>query len=438
MKTYTKWMTLFLAVMGLYYAILTLSHNDNANINGKRNDIKNVKNTYDKIEENEDTVDVQVDKKGINARLDNLYNNEPWDNIKQINDNTNDNIQKQDNEKWGIETQNNAKQDNAEEGNDKNVINDNIQGNNNDLSNFEGEAYICNAESQTVLTGYQTENRDNDLIMYSEMGKCGSGTLIAILARACLKSKAYMTKYTIPLPWDDQLPTIQKRLKYVNDKILNNRKPYLFTGHSSFIDYKELGLPQPIYIDLIRDPINMWISLFYYMKRPQLPGMQANPLEFCIKYWIKTSGCENSHDMVHCLHTREFKGCKHGYVSPGYKRQFTGRYVNSSEWSVQNAKKNIERYYTFIGINEHYIETLKGLEMVIPRFKPGLLTDTYKVVHNKNVGRKRAPPTNETVALMKQLLADDYTIYYFVRQRFYTQLKCLGIEVDFDKKFPWH
>ncbi|CAH1786349.1 unnamed protein product, partial [Owenia fusiformis] len=289
-------------------------------------------------------------------------------------------------------------------------------------------AVICGSDDNTSLSGYEEDDRDNDLIMYSECGKCGSGTLIAVLSRACHESKVYHTKYTIPLPEDDVLSTVELKLNYVRETILKKTRPYIFTGHSSFIDFKEIGLQQPIYIDLVRDPVNRWISLFYYMQQSNHhKGQYPKSVDYCIKLWITETWCYRSKDIVKCLQNSPFKGCKYGMVTPAYKRWFTGRYTNSTTWSIARAKHNIERYYKFIGLTEHFNDTLKGLEIIIPRFKQGILTDVYRNTTNKNVGHHNPNPRNSTLVLMKKLLVDDYDIYEFIRQRFYIQLKCLGI-----------
>ncbi|CAH1798039.1 unnamed protein product [Owenia fusiformis] len=133
----------------------------------------------------------------------------------------------------------------------------------------------CNKSSKNLI-GYESDNRDKALIIYSEMPKCGSGTFVRILSDVCKYSKHYRTKYTWPTPSPVELQSVESKQKYVSSKILPLR-PYIFMGHLSFLDFIELGYKQPLYIDIVRDPVERWISLYYYKRVSPFPYKKIEP-----------------------------------------------------------------------------------------------------------------------------------------------------------------
>ncbi|CAH1802374.1 unnamed protein product [Owenia fusiformis] len=295
------------------------------------------------------------------------------------------------------------------------------------------------------LKGYSKENRNEDLIIYTEVPKCASTTFMQILSNACDSSKKYSTHYTKPLVIQNLLKVtdLSRRQKFVKTQVLPfTKKPYIFRGHLGFFDFNELGYKQPLFIDLVRDPVERWISLYYYQtsnsalrKRLKLsPDEIKQTLGYCLQFWIRQTNCEGRDvkETAACLNTRPFSGCKGAHIKPIYPEWFSGKYmdINTSMVSIERAKTNIEKYYTFIGITEHFKETLVAMETILPRFK-NELSVAYKQKKEKreNVGRNKVRPNNASIAVMKEVLADDYDLYKFILQRFYIHMTCLGVHV---------
>lgn len=59
--------------------------------------------------------------------------------------------------------------------------------------------------------------------------------------------------------------TEQEELVHI---ISNMMEPIAYTMHFNFINFREFALPQPIYINMVRDPIERVISWFYYRRTP--------------------------------------------------------------------------------------------------------------------------------------------------------------------------
>ncbi|CAH1800420.1 unnamed protein product [Owenia fusiformis] len=291
------------------------------------------------------------------------------------------------------------------------------------------------------LRGYSEKDRNEDLIIYTEVPKCASTTFMQILSNACKNSKTYSTHYTMPQVIQDLLkvPSFSSKQKFVKIQVLPfTKQPYIFMGHLTFFDFNELGYKQPLFIDLVRDPVERWISLYYYTRADSYfrnwlkltPDEIKQTLGDCLHLWIRQAGCmgRDAKDTATCLKARPFSGCKGGHIVSTYPEWFSGKYahINSSMVSIERAKANIEKYYTFIGITEHFKETLVAMETILPRFK-NELSEAYKSTERANVGHNKVRPNNSSIAVMRELLADDYDLYKFILQRFYIHLKCLGV-----------
>lgn len=52
------------------------------------------------------------------------------------------------------------------------------------------------------------------------------------------------------------------------EEILNVEQPASYSKHVAYIDFEDLDYPEPIYMNLVRDPVERIISWFYYIRAP--------------------------------------------------------------------------------------------------------------------------------------------------------------------------
>lgn len=55
---------------------------------------------------------------------------------------------------------------------------------------------------------------------------------------------------------------------FIHTDILNSTTANTYTKHVAFIDFAHLDEPWPIYINMVRDPIERLVSWFYYARAP--------------------------------------------------------------------------------------------------------------------------------------------------------------------------
>ncbi|CAH1778964.1 unnamed protein product [Owenia fusiformis] len=292
------------------------------------------------------------------------------------------------------------------------------------------------------LKGFRKNDRNENLLMYSKASKCGSTTLLAVMTTACEYSGKYNLTHILPVPEISELTTVAEKQNYALTQ-LQDKRPTIVVGHFSFFDFIELGFKQPLFIDIVRDPVERWISNFYYYRSSEIhikrlnftEGETNQTFEECYQMWKKKTGCsgKNIKQTVACLKEKPAKGCLRFKVYHSYYSfWFSGKYsTNRSLISSANAKSNIEKYYAFVGLTEHFNETVRAMERVLPRFTDELSRayNAHRVVQVKNRSLRKARPSNKTIAVMKEYLADDYDFYKFISQRFYRHLKHLGIKL---------
>ncbi|CAF1332592.1 unnamed protein product [Didymodactylos carnosus] len=98
--------------------------------------------------------------------------------------------------------------------------------------------------------------------------------------------------------------------------------------------------------------------------------------------------------------------------------------VNSFR-AFQQAKWNIEKYYTVVGLTEQFDEFLFVLQRLIPRYFRNVYqlyqTEGKPHLNKQPDGYAGRIPVPVTLNKLKFLLKYDYELYNFVKKRFYEQ-----------------
>ena len=120
----------------------------------------------------------------------------------------------------------------------------------------------------------------------------------------------------------------------------------LFTRHQYFINFDQLGWTEPVYMNLIRDPIDRFMSFYYFSRFGNKRAQDAGRT----KQQVPTDLVNESID--DCI-TRRRRECTEPiwhtvpYIC-GNDRHCAKRH----ESAVQQAKQNIDSKYIIVGILE--------------------------------------------------------------------------------------
>ncbi|CAF4003780.1 unnamed protein product [Adineta steineri] len=206
----------------------------------------------------------------------------------------------------------------------------------------------------------------------------------------------------------------------VASELESAKAPALYERHMYFINFDDFQKPQPIYINVVRDPIQQVISAYYYSRETCINEQRC--------YFNTTFVNETLDECVRSRSASECVSASQG-VSP-ILPFFCGNLVACEEnktFALQKAKQNIIDYYTVIGIVEELYNFLFVLEHIIPKYFANIC-QTYMSngMRKENVRSKKTKnnePSETTKTLLRAALADEYDLYEFIKRRFNIQFQ---------------
>ncbi|XP_053957226.1 heparan sulfate 2-O-sulfotransferase pipe-like isoform X2 [Anastrepha ludens] len=275
-----------------------------------------------------------------------------------------------------------------------------------------------------------TKKAEIDIVLFNRVPKVGSQTLMGLL-KFLAKRNGFEARRDKPSLMETIMLTPNFELSLV-DEIMEEGDATSYSKHVAFIDFGRLDMPWPIYINLVRHPVERLISWFYYVRAPwYIVERKKNfPKEYRVPNiaWLKKSfdSCILKHD-AECIFAQ---GDKKGLGD--HRRQmlfFCGQNNElcmpfNSYQAMQQAKRNVENHYAVIGTWEETNITLTVLEHYIPRFFAGATETYYKAENNLHqVNRNSIKPSvsQEVREILHKNLTNEIEFYNFCKQRLYKQ-----------------
>nr|XP_054766776.1 heparan sulfate 2-O-sulfotransferase 1-like [Lytechinus pictus] len=250
------------------------------------------------------------------------------------------------------------------------------------------------------------------VIIYNSVPKCGSRTFGDTSRKIFKKRSLEVTRYSLRHENRSEGDRIRSKSE-IKRLIQGVKKPAYVQGHGIFTAFDDN--PRPVYINFIRDPVSRMVSAFYFTrygdgqvaKVPLGARMMNMSIEECIV------------------------GRRDQCTQPSYPQIFCGfnnRCGKDLKWALDQAKSNIDKYYTYIGITEDYEASLKVFEHVLPDLYNGttelyqslLQEENNRVVETKT--KNKQPLSPELTDTVKELLAIDYELYDYIYSK-HVQLK---------------
>ncbi|CAG5098505.1 Oidioi.mRNA.OKI2018_I69.XSR.g15731.t1.cds [Oikopleura dioica] len=259
------------------------------------------------------------------------------------------------------------------------------------------------------------------VVVYNRVPKCGSQTM-SMLVNQLSRKNGFLSKAVFEA---GETPdrTISQQKSFMNElKNYAKDQPVMYTRHQYFIDFDQFEWAEPVYINLIRDPVDRFASFYYFSrfgnKRAQDAGrskqqVPSNILNESIDDCITGRRRECTEPIWHTV----------PYIC-GNDRSCLQRH----ESSVQQAKQNIDSKYVVVGILEELKGSLGVFEKVLPDFFAGAVNhlsqirnDTYTVNKKQMTDAAREYLANETALKL------EYDLYNHARARLYEQMRRLNI-----------
>ncbi|XP_073840701.1 uronyl 2-sulfotransferase homolog pip-like isoform X1 [Musca autumnalis] len=285
-----------------------------------------------------------------------------------------------------------------------------------------GQLYTLDAKSlnNTGIAG-------QECLLFNRIEKVGSQSLMTLL-----RDLAEVNNFT-PYVNDDAAPNYllltEQEERDIAEEISAVAGPMSYVEHLNWINFTKYDLPKPIYVNMIRHPIQKVISGYYYMRHPAVFGFYVKTFGRKIenREWFETTfnDCVKQAKIPDCIFD------PHNDYNKDWRRfslHLCGSHPDcknfNSPTATQIAKQNIEREYAVVGSWEDTNITLTVLEHYIPRFFRGATEMFYSDTTGKF--KKNSTPHNtdlepEVEAKLKIQFSYEIELYNFCKQRLYKQ-----------------
>ena len=121
---------------------------------------------------------------------------------------------------------------------------------------------LLSASDELNLELINSANTTRALI-YNRVSKCASTTMLELIRRLSRRNGFHHAHSTV-YNKRHLNSTEQEQLVAKVMKLSKRKKPYLFDRHVHMLNFTEFGYPQPTYINIVRDPVERFVSAYYY------------------------------------------------------------------------------------------------------------------------------------------------------------------------------
>ncbi|XP_067938225.1 heparan sulfate 2-O-sulfotransferase 1-like isoform X2 [Watersipora subatra] len=252
---------------------------------------------------------------------------------------------------------------------------------------------------------YSSENQYPPLIIYNRVPKTGSTTFANIAYKLTGANNFHMLHLNVTYKNMHYLTILDQQRFVRNISLWKEKTPALYHGHLYFLEFTRFGFPNPIYINIVRDPIERLVSYYYFLRygddyRPKLKRASAKDnktLDEC----LLTKGKDCDLERVMWVQIPFFCGHSVECLKPG-------------RWALEQAKTNLLNKYLLVGVTEHLEQFIAMLEVMLPRYFSG----AYDLFKTTNLGylrktKEKHPPSEQTVAYIRS------SKVYQLEQEFY-------------------
>ncbi|KAG5189545.1 hypothetical protein JKP88DRAFT_301559 [Tribonema minus] len=298
------------------------------------------------------------------------------------------------------------------------------------------------ADTAAWYADYMARSSSSSLIVYNRVGKCGSTTLLRIMSKLHERRQLLMLRSLSRNFWglhgDEMLERWVHQLLVAEAKGRAQNTTLVINGHAAWVNLTEHGGQQPIYINMLRDPISRIKSTFYYLHSPDRhPGRSkgrdpmAGPHALA-KLMGNKHFARSKHTLTKCLRVRECRD----YVVQTYVlrpvHQFYGMTPDSGKHptdypvkpaTIQRAVRIMEHEYLLVIPLDELDAGLLLLECLLPQEFKGAL-QIYQTgdesTSRANSNNSTTLPADEDVAALRKLVegSGEARLYSAAQQRF--------------------
>ena len=109
-----------------------------------------------------------------------------------------------------------------------------------------------------------TKKADVEVVVFNRVPKVGSQSMMQLMIQLG-KVNNFIHSRDVGKPHETILLTPEKQKELIAEIYLKPR-PHIYSQHIAYINFTRFHMPKPIYINLVRDPVERIISWHYYVR----------------------------------------------------------------------------------------------------------------------------------------------------------------------------
>lgn len=242
--------------------------------------------------------------------------------------------------------------------------------------------------------GLPEKTMDNLVILYNRVPKTGSTSFMGVAYDLCATNKFHVLHLNTSK--NMHVMSLPDQIRFVyNISLWQYMKPAIYHGHIAFLNFAKYGVTQrPVYINLIRRPLDRLVSYFYFLRhgddfRPYLVRRrQGNKMTFDECVAKKGADCAEERLWLQV---------------PFFCGHAARCWIPGNPWALEQAKHNLVNHYFLVGLTEQLREFVVMLEASFPRIFKGA-TDKFVTGKRSHLRKtfNKVQPSQETIEHFKR------------------------------------
>jgi len=270
-----------------------------------------------------------------------------------------------------------------------------------------------------------TDRTSPRILVYNRVPKCGSQTL-SMLINQLSRRNGFLSKAVFQVgETPERSPSEQRAFMAELEGYAKDQK-VLFTRHQYFINFDTIGWKdQPLYMNLIRDPVDRFVSFYYFSRYGNKRAQDAGRSKQQVPNDLVNESIDD------CITRRRRECIEPIWHTVPYICGNDKICMKRHEASVQQAKQNIDSKYIVVGILEQLNATLKVLEAILPDFFAGAVAQLDAIRNDTyTVNKKKLSDAAREYLQQDTSLSLEYDLYNHAKTRLFEQMRRLNIEAD--------
>ena len=263
---------------------------------------------------------------------------------------------------------------------------------------------------------FKQKEWDNRTVVYNRLPKTGSRT-ISFIADQIHKRNNYTKTVYDPTVEGFLPPTLVRKVVM---EIEMMPRPLVYMNHLRFVDFTMFGKKQPIYFNVVREPIERFVSFYYFRRFGDGEINNGKPL------YLRNESIDE------CVYNRrhECTGEEKLWLTLGFFCGHDELCKTPNRDALDKAKRNIERFYMFVGLSSNMDDVIFILETYLPAYFKGAQDFWQKQKMEQMAVHKtsfKKPIGARARNILRKTMNLEYELYYFIKDRFEDLLQQISL-----------